>query len=346
MHAENGAFGGSTWKWSIGDASWLANNLWHHYAFTRDKHYLKTRAYPIMQDLFMFWEDHLKEVPAPGGNGTVLVAPNGFSPEHGPHEDGVSFDQQLAWDLLSNFNEASEALGADADKRKKAASMRDRLLGPQIGKWGQLQEWMVDRDNPKDQHRHLSHMIAVHPGRQISPLTTPELAEAAKVSMNARGDGATGWSKAWKINIWARLHDGDHAYKLIRNLIAGGGIMNNLFDTHPPFQIDGNFGYASGVCEMLVQSHMGTVHLLPALPSAWPDGHVRGIRARGGYEMDMEWKDGRLARAVLRAEQGGACRVRMLDVGNYRVDGVATTVKGGVMAFETEGGKAYSIVRK
>jgi alpha-L-fucosidase 2 len=224
--------------------------------------------------------------------------------------------------------------------------MRGRLLGPQIGKWGQLQEWMVDRDNPKDQHRHLSHMIAVHPGRQISPLSTPKLAEAAKVSMNARGDGATGWSKAWKINIWARLHDGDRAYKLIRNLIAGGGIMNNLFDTHPPFQIDGNFGYASGVCEMLVQSHMGIIHLLPALPSAWPNGHVRGIRARDGYEIDMEWKDGRLTRAVLRAAHGGACRVRMVDVGDYRVVGAPTTVKAGVIAFETEGGESYSIERK
>ena len=174
-HAENGVFGGSTWKWSKGDAAWVAQNLWDHYAFTQDKEYLRTRAYPIMKGLCEFWEDHLKELP----DGT-LVSPDGFSPEHGPHEDGVSFDQQLVWDLFTNYIQASEALGVDEPFREKIASMRKRLLGPQIGKWGQLQEWMVDRDDPKDRHRHLSHLIAVHPGRQISPLTTPKLAEAAR----------------------------------------------------------------------------------------------------------------------------------------------------------------------
>jgi len=292
-HAENGIFGGSTWKWSKGDAAWVAQNLWDHYAFTQDKEYLRKRAYPIMKELCEFWEDHLKELP-----GGELVSPNGFSPEHGPHEDGVSFDQQLVWDLFTNYIEASEALGVDEPFRKKVASMRQRLLGPKIGRWGQLQEWMVDRDDPNDRHRHLSHMIALHPGRQISPLTTPKLAEAARVSMNARGDASTGWSRAWKICIWARLHDGNRTYSILNGMLKSM-IHDNLFNTHPPFQIDGNFGYAAGVCEMLVQSHTGEIHFL------WRSGSVRGIRARGGVEIDLQWQGGRATQAVLNATVGG-----------------------------------------
>jgi len=308
-HAENGIFGGSTWKWSKGDAAWVAQNLWDHYAYTLDRDYLRTRAYPIMKELCRFWEDNLKAL-----EDGALVSPDGFSPEHGPHEDGVSFDQQLVWDLFTNTIEASEALGVDEGLRKKLASMKGRLLGPQIGKWGQLQEWMVDRDDPKDKHRHLSHLIAVHPGRQISPLTTPDFAEAAKVSMNARGDGATGWSKAWKINIWARLHDGNRAYKLLSEQIRGN-YYNNLFGFHPPFQIDGNFGYASGLCEMLVQSHMGKIHLLPAVPSAWPGGQVKGLKTRGGYELDMTWAGGRPTELVIRgvSNTGSPCTIMYGD---------------------------------
>jgi len=273
-----------------------------------DKDYLKTRAYPIIKELCECWEDHLKE--GPDGK---LISPESISPEHGPKAEGNSYEQQLVYDLFSNYIQASKALGVDEKFRKKVESMRARLLGPRIGKWGQLQEWAEDLDDPKDKHRHLSHLIAVHPGRQISPLTTPRLAEAAKVSMNARGDGATGWSKAWKIAIWARLHDGDRAYKVLGEFIKRN-VYPNLFGFHPPFQIDCNFGYAAGVNEMLVQSHMhvasapspgGTpdtrlVHLLPALPKAWPSGAVKGMRVRGGYELNMEWKDGKLVKATLR----------------------------------------------
>ena len=339
-HAENGLFGGSTWKWSKGDAAWIAQNIYDHYRFTLDEQYLRTRAYPLLKELCEYWQDELKEL----GDGT-LVSPNGFSPEHGPNEDGVSFDQQLVWDVFTSYIEASEVLGRDENFRKDVASMKEHLLGPKIGKWGQLQEWMVDRDDPKDKHRHLSHMIAVHPGRQISPLTTPKLAEAARVSMNARGDGATGWSKAWKINIWARLHDSDRAYKLLSEMLQNN-IFNNLYDAHPPFQIDGNFGYASGICEMLLQSHMGEIHILPALPQAWPDGHVKGIKARGGFVVDIYWEKGAMAKAVVRSAKGGRCKVRSASPVTVRSEGRAVELVGrkdGVTTFETRSGGIYSI---
>ncbi len=342
-HAENGVFGGSTWEWSKGDAAWVAQNLWDHYAFTQDVDYLKTRAYPVMTELCEFWVDHLKQLP----DGT-LVSPDGFSPEHGPREDGVSFDQQLVWDLFTNFLEASVTLGADGDLQRQIASMKPRLLGPQIGKWGQLQEWMVDRDDPKDKHRHLSHLIAVHPGRQISPLTTPELAEAAKVSMNARGDGATGWSKAWKINIWARLHDGDRAYKLLSEQLRGN-YYQNLFGFHPPFQIDGNFGYASGLCEMLLQSHMGQLHLLPSMPKAWPDGKIHGIQARGGFELDIDWRRRALTRAMIRSKQGRPCRIRLTDDITVTTSGLPVEVvrhDDQTSEFKTDAGKSYLLTPK
>ena len=322
--AENGIFGGQTFKWYLGDAPWLLQNLWDHYAFTLDREYLENRAYPLIKEQCQFWEDTLIEWP----NGK-LVSPKSQSPEHGPKMEGNSYEQQLVYNLFSNFIEASTILDRDEAYREKIKSMRARLLGPQVGSWGQLQEWAVDRDDPEDQHRHLSHLLAVHPLKQISPTTTPELADAARVSLNARGDGGTGWSKAWKISMWARLHDGDRAYKLLREQIHGN-FYNNLLSFHPPFQIDGNFGYAAGVCEMLLQSQNEVIHLLPALPQAWPTGEVEGLKARGGFEVDMAWQDGRLAKVRIQSLQGQPMTVQY---GKYKVEAMPTEA-GNVYVFD------------
>ena len=324
MRSENGIFGGSTWHFQKGDSAWLCQNLWDHYAFTQDREYLQRYAYPVMKEISEFWLDHLKELP----DGT-LVVPEGRSPEHGPvGVDGVTYDQSLCWDLFTNTITASRELGVDAELRQALLAKRERLLGPQVGRWGQLQEWMEDIDDPEDDHRHINHLIGVYPGRQIHPRITPRLTEAAKISTIARSEyGAQhpGWSRVWKACIFARLMDGERALHELWEMIAKK-IYDNLWAVHPPFQIEANFGYAAAVNEMLLQSHLPaddshesrpvyTINLLPALPAAWADGSVNGLRARGGFELDIQWKDSKLIKADIRniSSPSGQCVVQYGD---------------------------------
>jgi alpha-L-fucosidase 2 len=352
LRTESNPFGGESYTWNTPGSAWYAQALWEHYSYARDKSYLKNFAYPIIKEISEFWDDHLKRRP----DGT-LVSPLGWSPEHGPTEDGVTHDQQIVYDLFTNYIESADILGVDKTYRDHISDLRAHLLKPKIGKWGQLQEWETDRDDPKDTHRHVSHLFGLHPGREITTINTPELAKAARTSLLARRDASTGWSMAWKMNFWARLQDGDHAYVILKNFITpvggsgidyneGGGIYANLLCAHPPFQIDGNFGYTAGVSEMLVQSHTGDLQILPALPKAWSDGSVKGLIARGNFEItDLQWKDGRLSKLTIKSLSGNDCKIRTsnaVQANGFKLLDKSASGKDFISGFKTQVGKQYT----
>jgi alpha-L-fucosidase 2 len=302
--------GGMGWRWDHTANAWYCQHFWEHYAFTGDKEFLRSTAYPILKETCDFWEDHLKTLP----DGR-LVVPLGWSPEHGPTEDGVSYNQEIVWDLFTNTIDAAAALGVDPDYRAKIASIRDRLVVPKIGHWGQLQEWMEDIDDPNDHHRHTSHLFGVYPGRQFTARLTPALMAAAKKSLLARGD--TGdvreWSFAWRTALFARMNDAENARRQLDQFFSDRNSCPNLFGLHPPMQIDGNFGATAAICEMLLQSQDGDIVLLPALPAGWTTGHVTGLRARGGFVLDMAWNDGKLTDCAVHGHAGGKVVVRYGD---------------------------------
>ena len=318
----------------VSGSGWLSTHLWEHYLFTQDKDFLRERAYPIMKEAAVFYMDFLIKDPKTGW----LISTPSNSPENGGLVAGPTMDHQIIRSLFNACIEAGSILNIDQDFTAALQKLISKIAPNQIGEYGQLQEWLEDKDNPENKHRHVSHLWGIHPGKDINWEESPEMMEAAKQSLIFRGDDGTGWSLAWKINFWARFLDGNHANELIKLLfrpvkengtrMRGGGSYPNLFDAHPPFQIDGNFGATAGIVEMLIQSHLSSIDLLPALPDAYPNGSISGVCARGGFELDFSWKNRSLDHVNVRSKAGGLCK---LKYGTSRVE------------FMTQAGKQYKL---